>query len=73
MRIPLLLSALFFLAGCGKGLSITRYEAMDIVKSGGGVTVSASDMTRLRTHCGSQKMTVAAMQMADMKVWAHRS
>ena len=28
---------------------------------------------RLRTHCGSQKMTVAAMQMADMKVWAHRS
>ena len=23
---------------------------------------------RLRTHCGSQKMTVAAMQMADMKV-----
>jgi len=29
--------------------------------------------TRLRTHCGSQKMTVAAMQMADMKVWAHRS
>ena len=21
----------------------------------------------------SQKMTVAAMQMADMKVWAHRS
>ena len=28
---------------------------------------------RLRTHCGSQKMTIAAMQMADMKVWAHRS
>ncbi len=31
------------------------------------------DATRLRTHCGSQKMTVAAMQMADMKVWAQRS
>ena len=29
--------------------------------------------SRLRTHCGSQKMTVAAMQMADMNVWAHRS
>jgi nitrate/nitrite transporter NarK len=28
---------------------------------------------RLRTHCGSQKMTVAAMQMADMNVWAQRS
>ena len=28
---------------------------------------------RLRTHCGSQKMMVAAMQMADMKVCAHRS
>ena len=31
------------------------------------------DLARLRTHCGSQKMTVAAMHMADMKVWAHRS
>lgn len=30
-------------------------------------------ISRLRAHCGSQKMTVAAMQMADMKVWAHRS
>jgi hypothetical protein len=29
--------------------------------------------SRFRTHCGSQKMTVAAMQMADMKVWAQRS
>ena len=28
---------------------------------------------RLRTHCQSQKMTVAAMQMAEKKVWAHRS
>ena len=28
-------------------------------------------MTRLRTH--NQKMTVAAMQMALMKVWAQRS
>jgi len=46
MRIPLLLSAVLLLAGCGKGLSITRSDAMDIVKSGGGVTVSASDMTR---------------------------
>ena len=27
--------------------------------------------TRLRTH--NQKMTVAAMQMALKKVWAHRS
>ena len=31
------------------------------------------EFSRLRTHCGSQKMTVAAMQMSDMKVWAHRS
>lgn len=30
-------------------------------------------LARLRTHCGSQKMMVAAMQMADMKVCAHRS
>ena len=29
--------------------------------------------SRLRTHCGSQKMTVAAMQIAEKKVWAHRS
>ena len=29
--------------------------------------------SRLRTHCQSQKMTVAAMQMAEKKVWAHRS
>ena len=28
---------------------------------------------RLSTHCCSQKMTVAAMQIADMKVWAQRS
>ncbi len=28
---------------------------------------------RLRTHCGIQKMMGVAMQMADMKVWAHRS
>jgi hypothetical protein len=28
---------------------------------------------RLRTHCGSQKMTIAAMQIADMNVWAQRS
>ncbi len=29
---------------------------------------------RLRTHsCHSQKMTIAAMTMADMKVWAQRS
>ena len=30
--------------------------------------------TRLRTHClGIQKSMTAAMAMADMKVWAHRS
>ena len=34
---------------------------------------AAEATARLRTHCGSQKMTVAAMHMADMKVWAHRS
>ena len=28
---------------------------------------------RLRTHYGSQKVTVAAMQMAEKKVWAQRS
>ena len=31
------------------------------------------NLARLRTHCQSQKMTVAAMQMAEKKVWAHRS
>ena len=31
-------------------------------------------LLRLRTHsCHSQKMTIAAMTMADMKVWAQRS
>ena len=29
--------------------------------------------SRLRTRHLSQKMTVAAMQMAEKKVWAHRS
>lgn len=29
----------------------------------------SSHWPRLRTLCGSQKVTVAAMQMADMKVW----
>lgn len=37
------------------------------------VADKAAMTARLRTHCGSQKMTVAAMQMADMKVWAQRS
>jgi hypothetical protein len=32
-----------------------------------------STRPRLRGHCGGQKMTVAAMQIADMKVWAQRS
>ena len=31
------------------------------------------ETARLSTHCGSQKMTVAAIAMADMKVWAQRS
>jgi enhancing lycopene biosynthesis protein 2 len=46
MRILLILSGILLLSGCGKGLSITRSEAIDVVKAGGGVTVSASDMTR---------------------------
>ena len=29
--------------------------------------------TRLRTHCLIQKMTVAAIQMAEKKVWEQRS
>jgi hypothetical protein len=29
--------------------------------------------TRLRTHYASQKVRVAAMQMAEKKVWAQRS
>ncbi len=33
----------------------------------------SSDLARLRTHNQSQKMTVAAMQIAEKKVWAHRS
>ena len=40
-------------------------------KTDSGATATKS--SRLRTHCGSQKMTVAAMQMADMNVWAQRS
>ena len=28
---------------------------------------------RLRVHCVSQYMTIAAMQTVDLKVWAHRS
>ena len=28
---------------------------------------------RVRTHYGSQNVTVAAMQMAEKKVWAQRS
>jgi hypothetical protein len=38
---------------------------------------SASELTGPEPRSGlidhSQKMTVAAMQIADMKVWAHRS
>ena len=30
-------------------------------------------VSRLRTHCLIQKSMVAAMTMADMKVWAHLS
>ena len=47
--------------------------------SGGLLLLSASTYsqspqatTRLRTQCLSQKITVAARQMALMKVWAHR-
>ena len=35
--------------------------------------VLLQEQTRLRTYYGSQKMTVDAMQMAEKKVWAHRS
>lgn len=37
------------------------------------VLVAPSTAARLRTHCLIQKMTVAARQIALMKVWAHRS
>ena len=35
--------------------------------------VTATEALRFRTHFGNQKVTVAAMQMAEKKVWAHRS
>jgi len=37
------------------------------------IAVMAAKTTRLRTHYPSQNMTVAAMQMAEKQVWAHRS
>ncbi len=39
----------------------------------GHVLLAVGLQARLRTHCGSQKMTIAAMQIADMNVWAQRS
>jgi hypothetical protein len=36
-------------------------------------TAASAPWSRLRTHDRSQKVTVAAMQMAEKKVWAHRS
>ena len=38
---------------------------------GPGIYPDQTDESRLRTH--NQKMTVAAMQMALMNVWAQRS
>jgi len=37
------------------------------------LTSALPPTTRLRTHYVSQKVTVAAMQIAEKKVWAHRS
>ena len=45
------------------------------------ITIQCTDGRLLKVRCDlgsglidhSQKMTTAAMQMADMKVWAHRS
>lgn len=45
------------------GMFLPLHDALDIFYV----------IPRLRTHCGSQKMTVAAMQMAEKKVWAQRS
>ena len=43
-----------------------------VINYGDKVTDSFS-LSRLRTHCLSQKSIVAAIAIAAMKVWAHRS
>lgn len=58
-----------------KALPLLAGERLDLFNAyqcyQGGPLEKSIDQLRLRTH--NQKMTVAAMQMALMKVWAHRS
>ncbi len=51
---------------------VNRLETARLLQARAGVTVSLAELgSGLIDH--SQKMTVAARQMADMNVWAHRS
>ena len=52
---------------------MAAWTVRDMVAVRGPLVLGLVVFARLRTHCGSQKMTVAAMQMAEKKVWAHRS
>ena len=60
-----------YLVGDDEGLKRFRLGQNGLVTVTGASTGYVS--ARLRTHCGSQNVMVAAMQIAEKKACAHRS